>query len=74
MPMPSRNSAGPIDSTTPRNNAPDHRPGNVADAAQHRRAERLDARQEAREEVNLLVDETVEDAADARPCRRRERR
>ena len=45
--------------------AADHRAGNVADAAEHRRAERLDARQEAHEEVDLLVDEAVEHAADA---------
>src|SRR5262245_10745169 len=43
-----------------------HGSRNIADSAQHSGAERLDARQETREEINLFVDEAVEHAANAR--------
>ena len=63
--MPSRNRAGPIELDDAEKEAADHRARYVADAAEHRRRERLDARNEARIEIDLLVDEAVEHAADA---------
>src|SRR5882672_11012138 len=46
--------------------AAEHGAGDAADAAQHGGAERLDARREVHEEIDLLEDEGIEDARDTR--------
>src|SRR5262249_20786348 len=45
--------------------ATEHRPGNIAYAAEHSGAEGLDAGKKAHVEIDLLVDEAIEHAADA---------
>ena len=64
--MPSRKRAGPTEFDDAEKQPAQHRARHAADAAEHRRAERFDARREAHEEIDLFEDEGVADAGDAR--------